>query len=332
VIATLEKLALDRWEDIAAGRARPSRFHIAKLSHEQYPPEVSPLVFLLFPDRAARPAAVAKVARVAAGDAAIETEARALENVRRSLPSPLRDQVPRPFGGGTLNGRAYLLETALAGEVELHHTWGARGARRSRSRIRAALEWIGQAQAATASSSVRASDWLAPSPDEILRGLERLGCGGEALARFSRLVPELATTQWPGALVHGDFFPGNVLFGRASSSAAGWRDIAVVDWMLAESCAPSFVDVVTYELSFSTQAVHSGRRPTADEIRAVHDLEPFAAARAGWRQRGVDIGLGSLARFATMAHAALRDGDPAAGRGRIGSTWARLLEFELEMF
>jgi hypothetical protein len=306
--------------------------HAAKLSHEDYPPAASPLLFLLFADDEAHPVAVAKVARGPEGDALVEREARALDSARRMLPPELAESIPRPLRVGAINGRASLLATGLPGEVELHHTWGARAARRRSHCIAVALDWIRRAVDATRSGMIRAGEWLAPSPGAAIASLERLGCRPDVLPHLDACFTEGWNMEWPCGLVHGDYFPGNLLFARPGARRQSWRDVSVVDWMLAEPRAPLVCDPVTYELSFSVQALRWGRQVDAAEIRAVHDLPAFEWCRRAWRERGMDLGLGGWARVATLVHAALRDGDPTSGRTAIGASWLRLLELEIAAF
>jgi hypothetical protein len=99
--------------------------------------------------------------------------------------------------------------------------------------------------------------------------------------------------------------------------------------MLAEFDSPGFFDPLLYELSFSAQALRQGLSTGIERIRAINALAPFADTRKRWAERGIDIGIGSAARVATLVHAALRDGSVDAGRRSIARCWTALLEMEL---
>jgi hypothetical protein len=325
MIAALGRELLDVWETLQPERRRPRRLHVVKLSQGDYPPPAAPLLFLLFADGATRPAAVAKAARMPAGDGFIEDEIDALELVQSLLPAELSRDVPRLVRHGSVNERRYLLMTALPGEVELHNTWGAAAAQRRGRRIAAALQWIRHAGAAARGGTRPGGEWFGMPVDAALASLVRLGLDRTRLRRHETRLATLWTATWPCGLSHGDYFPGNVLFGRGDR-------LGVVDWLQAEKCAPRFCDPLTYELSFHAACLHAGRSLVRDEVEAVHELPAFAAERRHWGELGTDLGLAGAPRLATLLHAALRDGAPESSRGPIGVTWARLLEWHLENF
>jgi Ser/Thr protein kinase RdoA (MazF antagonist) len=135
-------------------------------------------------------------------------------------------------------------------------------------------------------------------------------------------LPELLASDWPAGIAHGDYFAGNVLFD-------GSRIGGIVDWSLFEAVAPQFLDPLTYELSFGLHAVQHGPPPSGAELRAVHALPAFAAARERAAERGMDWGLASAARLAVLVWSALRDGESASERAAIGRSWVTLLAAEV---
>lgn len=100
MIESLARELLASWSDLAPHRAPPRRVHVLKWSVADYPHPASALLFFLFADRDVRPVAVAKVARVASGDAAVVREAEQLHRARLALPDDLRGTLPRPLRAG----------------------------------------------------------------------------------------------------------------------------------------------------------------------------------------------------------------------------------------
>ena len=312
------------WSDLAPHRAPPERVHGLKWSVADYPHPGSALLFFLFADRDAHPVAVAKVARTASGDAALVHEAEQLQRARQALPDEVRGTLPRLLRAGALDGRAYLLTAAAPGEVEQHHTWGARRARRSARRMAAALDWCTRVAGATTSSTVTGASWLGAAPEGLLDACTRLGLGSESRRSMEARLPALLAATWPAGLAHADFFPGNLVFGPH-------RTLTVVDWALAEFAAPVFLDSLCYEFSFALHRARPGLPLDAAEHRAVHALPPFAALRRHWHTRGLSLELGSDARLATALHGAWRDATSGEERHGAAQAWVRVLELELAL-
>jgi hypothetical protein len=309
------------WSELAPHRPLPRHVHALKWDVADYPDPARAMLIFLFADGDTHPVAVAKVARIANGDARIIQEAAALQHVRRALPDELGRDVPVLVRAGAINGRAYLLTTAMDGEVEMHHTWPARRRRRASRHVGQAMEWCTRATAATQSAAVTGAQWLGADADALLGALAELGVVTEAQQKIAVRMPSLLAGTWPAGLAHGDYFPGNVLFGRHGR-------LGVVDWALAEQAAPFFFDALTYELSFAIHRAYAGTPLDAREHAAVHELAPFAAWRARWRDTGVDLGLGSDARLCTALHTARRDARAGEERVRAARAWVRVLELE----
>ncbi len=322
MIEALCRDVLDSWGELAPGTPAPQRVRALKWSGTDYPDPESALLFFLFADRSPRPIAVAKVARSARGDRAIVQEAEKLERARGVLPSELRSTMPHVVRAGAINGSAYLLATAAQGEVELHHTWGARRARLSDRRIARALDWCSRVAAATACGRVSTAEWLGATLEELLAAMNLLGLAPHAGRTLESRFPSLSASEWPAGLAHGDFFPGNIVFGPR-------EEIAVVDWAQSEACAPSFFDPLTYELSFSLHEAFAGRSLSTAAHREVASIPAFASFRDGAREHGLDLGPGSDARLATALRCAWRDATAGIGRERSARAWVRILELEI---
>lgn len=297
--------------------------HFLKLGLEEYPGESTPLLLLAFAARARHPVAVAKIARAASGDALLGREAAMLSRARQLLPAELASRVPRLLQHGELNGRSFVLMAALPGEVEMHHTWGARRAHMCHGRMHAALQWALDAASAAPAPAIDTAAWLGPEAiDAMWNDARVLGCDASMRHRLEERLGATWSTPWPAGLAHGDYFPGNLLFHRRALTG-------VVDWALAVERAPIFYDVLTYEFSFAIDAARRGAVPPAREWRAVHALAPIAAARRRLAALGVSVVPGGAARLATLL--ALHRSARQCGRQRMCEVFVRLLAAELEI-
>jgi len=323
VIEVLERELHAAWPELVPGRAAPERLHIAKLSQGDYPCPDAALVVHLFADRDAQPIAVAKVARVAAGDAAIRCEADALRRLPSRLPADLAATVPQLWRAGEVNERAFLICSFMPGAVEMHHTWSAPNQRRAAPHLAAAMSWARRVAVATANGSITGARWLGCEPQAARDALERCGCGAAIRDRFETRLAPLWSQVWPACLAHGDYFPGNILF-------APGRRLGIVDWAPSEDPAPVFWDALTYELSFGLHAAQRDRPLDPRLGRGVHELPAFAAARRDLESAGVPVGLGSAARLAVILRGLLRDATGAPSRLPLTVAWARLLAAEID--
>jgi hypothetical protein len=292
------------WRDLSEA-AEPQALHFLKFNWIDYPEPATPLVFLVFADGASRPVAVVKAARVASGDALIEREFSQLEVAHAILPETLRHVVPVPIRALQVNGRRCFLASAVPGVTELVHTWGARAAAHRQRRMAAALQWSRALGARTAGEPVTLCEWLGVAGvADLQNALSVRGWTDSELRHLEPRLVEMCDAAWPASFVHGDFFPGNLMYeGEALSG--------VVDWGGSFRRAPVFVDPLTYELSFSLHALHQGRLPGADERDGAHALEPIASCRRDLHRAGVDLSLGSDARLALLV----------AGSAAIGPAW-----------
>jgi hypothetical protein len=307
---------------VARGLPPPRRVEVLKTGNTPYPHPASPIVLLLFEGGCAVPGAVARVARNAAGDAGIAAEADGLERVRPRLAPELASSVPELWARGRVNGRAFVLASAVPGDPEPHHAWRSEHAARAAPRIAAALDWSARFAAALPAPPIDAETWLG-GLEPALAALARTGLDTRVLAA---LQPRLATAwhhAWPAAACHGDFFPGNVLFGP--------RDrVAVVDWGTATLRAPVFVDPLAYEASFALQMLHDRGTMDAEALARVHRLAPFAAVRRRLAEAGIDFERGSDARLVGCAGAVLSELRGAPDRAAAAQRWSQVLAFEAE--
>lgn len=325
MIPELEDEIRQRWAHLGMPGACPHRLSTMKLSTSDYPDPINAMLFLVFPDKEAQPCAVAKMARVLAGNASIEMEGRHLQQTLETLPADLGTVVPRVMQTGSFNQRSYVLMSTLPGRTELHHTWNTRRAAKTSARINAALLWALRMARASLGPSVGIQEWLRSDNAEQL--VDRLPA--DSLEKKSRdlLVEALRNawhTRWPSGWTHGDYFPGNVLFeGNAISG--------VVDWSLASAQRPFFFDILTYELSFTFQDIFGGNRPDANRYLQVAQLAPFRELRRILQNEfAVESGLGSVARMVTLLDWTQRALDDNATHHKVADAALRLLSLELQ--
>lgn len=300
------------------GGNAPRCVHVCKLAHEPYPDPATALVFLLFEDDTPRPSAVAKVARSTAADAGVHAEWRGVDLARRRLPDAQRRTVPENWARGEINGRAYGLWSAQPGRGEWHHTFPLREARRSGGRMGAALDWAAGMAAATAGGTISAREWLGPWAD-VSAELAAGGAGAAVLAGLHTRAGADWETRWPAALVHGDFFAGNLLFERD-------RVTGVLDWGGAEARGPAFVDRLCYEFAFALHAVGAPRALDPHTLRAIAELPAFRRERLA---PGAPSGAwGPAARAITLTGRLLRELRAGPARQRAARAWMRLAAVE----
>jgi Ser/Thr protein kinase RdoA (MazF antagonist) len=323
MIRTLEAEVRAHWRDLVPGAPEPRALHFLKFSWDGQADPAHTLVFLVFAEEGNRPVAAAKAARVPEGDALIERELEHLALVQDLVPEPLLRVVPRPVAHGRVNGRSFFLCTSLPGELELHHTWGARRARRTGERMRAALSWSRELGAATRTGEIGLVEWLGVAgPEEILESLATSLCEDD-LGRLEPRLRQVCAAAWPAGFAHGDFFPGNLLF-------EGPRVSGVLDWGHAFRRAPLFVDPLMYELAFLLHAAGPGSTPEAVERQAVHALAPFVEARRALASLGVEARPGGPAWIVLLVAGAVRRHGAWAPRTRLAEMHARILRAELD--
>ena len=323
MIATLREAARDCWTSLAPGRPAPRRIHCMKLGWLPYPAPESALVVLLFADGDDSPFAVAKTARVAAGDALVRAEIAALATMQRRLSGPLARHCPLGVASGTCNERTWLLMTALPGQVEMHHMWRIPPHPDTFPRLQAALDFAAELRRQHAPGPMRTQEFLArSSPTQVVRDIAATWHTHEQAALLDVLEKNWERA-WPAGPAHGDFFPGNVLFDETGVSG-------VVDWSFGSEQQPYFVDVLQYELSFLLHATLVRHLPELAVRRQLQQAEPFAHAQARLAADGVEqCGPGGAARSIFMVAGALRRTGIWAARAQTADVYAELLRTEL---
>jgi len=322
VIAALEAIVRARWNDLAPEQALPERLHFLKTSVEDWPPPSAPMLLFAFADAAKAPVAAFKVARDAAGEAAVEAEARGLAACER-LPEDLRRVVPRGLETGDVNGCRFVLMTVRHGVMELHHTWPAKRVLRCTATIGAALGWADRLAGAAPSAPVGLAEWLGlESQDAVLAALRERGWSAAETSAFAPRLDALWSAIWPAGLGHGDFWSANILY-------TGERVSGVLDWGMSSARVPIFVDALGYLAAFAVHDLYADRELDAARLAAIEAMAPFAALRARFAARGVDARRGEVAWQATLLASALGDRGPWAAREKVARAYARLLRAEV---
>ena len=185
------------------------------------------VIILLFPPGATRPAYVAKVPTTDAAARSVEREAAQLAEVGGRALGPVSTTIPKVVATIEHLGRPVLVMTALPGRSMLaaYHSWRHTARREAvAADFRAAGSWLAGLYGAAAGSE-HAS--LARLLDGVADGISRR-FGGQSgadadLEDLAALRGRLADYRTPQSIVHGDFWPGNLLMDRS-------RVLGVIDW------------------------------------------------------------------------------------------------------
>ena len=241
--ALLESLA-DGWD----ASASPAPTTAALLGPDR---SADAKVTLLLFSGGTEPTAVAKVARSAAGAAALRREHDALCGFWSEGSAALRSRMPRPLGLRVLGSRSVLLQTAVGGRP-MTLGYYSPGHVSSPAKVRAdldgAADWLATFQRETARGRAPAEEVVETQVRPLLASYAAtLGWGpaedevfGEA---FSRLR-DLPGATLPVTGQHGDFWMGNLMVDRPGSVGA------VVDWEHARRDGSPMSDALKLPTSY----------------------------------------------------------------------------------
>jgi aminoglycoside phosphotransferase len=202
---------------------------------------------LLFRPGEDLPSYVAKVPTTDTAVRSVQCEADRLAHVGRQELGPIAATIPRIVSLAQHAGRPVLVTTALPGRVMLasYHTWRHTAHPPAvRADFGAAGSWLAELQRRTSSGQGELADAL----DGIAAALSRRfgddpGLAGD-LDQLSALRDRLAGHQVPQVVVHGDYWPGNLLM-------AGGRVCGVIDWECARPDGPPTRDLARFVISYS---------------------------------------------------------------------------------
>ncbi len=206
------------------------------------------VTILLFPPGATRPAYVAKVPTTDAAARSVEREAGQLADVGSRALGPVSTTIPKVVATVEHLARPVLIMTALPGQSMLaaYHSWRHTAKREVvDADFRAAGSWLARLYDAAAWSQ-RAS--LARLLDGVADAISRrFGSqpGADAdVEDLAALRDRLADYWAPQSIVHGDFWPGNLL-------VDGGRVLGVIDWENACLTGSSARDLARFATPYS---------------------------------------------------------------------------------
>jgi Phosphotransferase enzyme family len=271
------------------------------------------LTILLFPPGAGRPAFVVKVptSDVAAGS--VEREAARLTDLAGRELGPVGGTVPRVVARLEHLGRTVLVTTALPGRSMLagYHSWRHTARRGSvAADFAAAGAWL--AAFHRCSKGTARTEAMGPVAEAIrVRWGGRDGVAEDA-AWAESLRRRLAEHPVPAGVVHGDFWPGNLLVRDGAVSG-------VIDWELARLDAPATIDLARFVIAYSLyldRHTRPGRR-----------VAGHRGLRAGRWGSGVDYVMNGTGWYPALARGFLREG--LERLGMPGSCWRDVLLADL---
>lgn len=205
------------------------------------------MTVLLFPPDGDQPAYVAKVPTTDAAARSVEREAGRLAGVARRGLGPVSATVPQVTAIAEHQGRPVLVTTALPGRSmqAVYHTWRhtARPAAVAAD-FAAAGSWLAELHRCTANGDLGLAHTLDGAGASIRRRHRKRPGVGEDLGAVEELRRRLAPHRTPRTVVHGDFWPGNLLVARG-------RVRGVIDWEAALLDGPATRDPARFAISYS---------------------------------------------------------------------------------
>ncbi len=256
-----------------------------------------------------QPPLILKIATSAAASRGLHQHAETVEWLHQRGPADVGALLPQIVRRAVVGGEQVVLETRLPGAVEPTAVPAA-------DLTRSAFRTVGALHALTAAPATVDGLLLNAWVDEPLQSLRRL----PALAREGSALDRLAGTlaqAWTGrevttSLIHGDFWPGNVL---AEPSEPGWRVTGIVDWENARRGALPDVDLVHWLLS--TRPLELGAAVTAS-LQAPETLSAELAA-LDVALPNPDLALEHVVLLAWLWHVSA--GLERATENRLGRVW-----------
>jgi aminoglycoside phosphotransferase (APT) family kinase protein len=205
------------------------------------------VTILLFPPGATRPAYVAKVPTTEGAVRSVEREAEQLAEVAARALGPVSTTIPEVVATVEHLGRPVLVMTAMPGQSMLaaYHSWRHTARRRTvAADFAAAGQWLAGLQAAAGSGQVSLAQMLDGVADTISRRFGSQPGTDADLAALAGLRDRLADHGTPPSVVHGDFWPGNLLIGDG-------RVLGVIDWESARMTGTPARDLARFVTSYS---------------------------------------------------------------------------------
>jgi hypothetical protein len=191
---------------------------------------------------------VAKVPTTDVAARSVEREAAQLTEVGTRPLGPVGTTIPKVVATVEHRGRSVLVMTAMPGQSMLaaYHSWRHTARREAvAADFAAAGGWLAGLQRTTAgteqASLARMLDGVASSLGRRFGG--QPGTEGD-LAGLAGLADRLAGHSVPQPVVHGDFWPGNLLVDRGEV-------LGVIDWEAARPAGSPVSDLARFATSYS---------------------------------------------------------------------------------
>lgn len=272
------------------------------------------LTILLFPPGTERPAYVAKLPTTEVAVRNVERETALLTALASCQLAATSSTVPRVVARLEHRGWPVLVTTALPGRSMLaaYHSW-RHTARRDAvaADLAAAGGWLSGLHRNSASGACGMETPL----DEVAEAIRvRFGRHDTAadLACVAGLRQRLAGFTVPTSVVHGDFWPGNLLVSNGRVSG-------VIDWEMARLDGPATRDLARFAISYSLyldRHTRPGRR-----------VPGHPGLRAGRWGSGVDYVMNGTGWYPSLVRSFVREG--LERLGVPGYCWRDLLLAEL---
>jgi aminoglycoside phosphotransferase (APT) family kinase protein len=273
------------------------------------------VTILLFPPGNQRPAYVAKVPTTDTAARSVEREAARLAELAKCPLGLASGTVPRLIGRFEYGGRTALVTTALPGRSMLaaYHAWHHTAHPNSvAADFAVAGEWLAGLQRAT----VQGTGSLGGALDgiaEAIRGRFGGRPGTDAdLDRLGSLRKRLADVRVPRGVMHGDFWPGNLLVSEGRVSG-------VIDWEMARVSGLGTSDLGRFVTAYSLYLDRHTRRG-----HRVHGHPGLRAERWG---AGVEYVMRGTGWYPGLARTFVRQG--LERLGVPGSYWHDVLLADL---
>jgi aminoglycoside phosphotransferase (APT) family kinase protein len=206
------------------------------------------VTILLFPPGATRPAYVAKVPTTDAAARSVEREAEHLAEVGGQRLGLVSTTIPKVVATVEHLGRPVLVMTAMPGQSMLaaYHSWRHTARQKTvAADFAAAGDWLaGLYDAATGTEHVSLAQLLDGVADVISGRFGREPGVDADLAELAGLRGRLADHRTPQSVVHGDFWPGNLLVENG-------RVLGVIDWESARLTGTPARDLARFVTSYS---------------------------------------------------------------------------------
>ena len=255
------------------------------------------VTILLFPPGATRPAYVAKVPTTDAAARSVEREAGQLAEVSSKVPGPVGTTIPKVVATAEHAGRPVLVMTAMPGQSMLaaYHSWRHTARQKTVcADFAAAGDWLrGLHGAAAASEYVSLAQLLDGVAGAISRRFGHDPGADTDRASLASMLGRLAGYRTPQSVVHGDFWPGNLMVERG-------RVLGVIDWECARLAGSPARDLARFVTSYS---LYLDRH-----TRPGHRVTGHSGLRAGRWGAGVEYAIDGAGWYPELARSFVMSG------------------------